>query len=178
VCVDPRTSYIRLGQDFTFEKAWRRGSVSPSLISTTGTRPPYGVISYYSAQMIRLLLCPPSSALVWAAGSLRMGMSSKVERDLAESWGTSCFRIRASMRSRASIHNANCGREGDLESLCSLTAIEKTLLPFFLKKNPDHTLNTLGACGRPRNSCGDWPKLGTHMQRYFPCAGPGSWSVF
>lgn len=34
----------------------------------------------------------------------------------------------------------NCGRIGDLESLCSLTAIEKTLLPFFLQKNPNHEL--------------------------------------
>jgi glucokinase len=34
----------------------------------------------------------------------------------------------------------NCGRLGDLESLCSLTAIEKTLLPYFLKLNPDHEL--------------------------------------
>jgi glucokinase len=34
----------------------------------------------------------------------------------------------------------NCGRTGDLESLCSLTAIINTLLPFFLKKHPDHEL--------------------------------------
>jgi glucokinase len=34
----------------------------------------------------------------------------------------------------------NCGRIGDLESLCSLTAIEKTLLPHFLKKYPGHEL--------------------------------------
>jgi len=32
----------------------------------------------------------------------------------------------------------NCGRTGDLESLCSLTAIGKTLLPYFLPKFPDH----------------------------------------
>jgi predicted NBD/HSP70 family sugar kinase len=37
----------------------------------------------------------------------------------------------------------NCGREGDLESLCSLTAIGKTLLPYFLAKNPDHELARL-----------------------------------
>lgn len=35
----------------------------------------------------------------------------------------------------------NCGRTGDLESLCSLTAIERTLLPYFLKKYPDHELS-------------------------------------
>src|SRR5579864_2390880 len=34
----------------------------------------------------------------------------------------------------------NCGRVGDLESLCSLTAIEKTLLPYFLKRSPVHPL--------------------------------------
>jgi glucokinase len=35
----------------------------------------------------------------------------------------------------------NCGRIGDLESLCSLTAIEQSLLPFFLARHPDHELH-------------------------------------
>ena len=34
----------------------------------------------------------------------------------------------------------NCGRTGDLESLCSLTAIEKCLLPYFLARYPGHPL--------------------------------------
>lgn len=34
----------------------------------------------------------------------------------------------------------NCGRTGDLESLCSLTAIGNTLLPGFLARHPDHEL--------------------------------------
>jgi glucokinase len=38
----------------------------------------------------------------------------------------------------------NCGRTGDLESLCSLTAIEKSLLPFFLARYPDHELGKAG----------------------------------
>jgi len=38
----------------------------------------------------------------------------------------------------------NCGRTGDLESLCSLTAIEKSLLPFFAPRNPDHQLARMG----------------------------------
>jgi glucokinase len=37
----------------------------------------------------------------------------------------------------------NCGRTGDLESLCSLTAITKTLLPYFLVRYPDHELARL-----------------------------------
>jgi glucokinase len=38
----------------------------------------------------------------------------------------------------------NCGRTGDVESVCSLTAIEKSLLPFFLPRYPGHELATLG----------------------------------
>jgi glucokinase len=38
----------------------------------------------------------------------------------------------------------NCGRTGDLESLCSLTAIEKSLLPSFLPQYPDHELGRTG----------------------------------
>jgi glucokinase len=38
----------------------------------------------------------------------------------------------------------NCGRTGDLESLCSLTAIERSLLPFFLSRYPGHELENLG----------------------------------
>ncbi len=34
----------------------------------------------------------------------------------------------------------NCGRVGDLESLCSLTAIRNSLLPHFLAKHPGHPL--------------------------------------
>ncbi len=34
----------------------------------------------------------------------------------------------------------NCGRTGDLESVCSLTAIEKSFLPYFLPRYPGHPL--------------------------------------
>jgi glucokinase len=40
--------------------------------------------------------------------------------------------------------HCNCGRIGDLESLCSLTAIEKSLLPFFLSRYPGHDLAKTG----------------------------------
>jgi predicted NBD/HSP70 family sugar kinase len=36
--------------------------------------------------------------------------------------------------------HCNCGRVGDLESLCSLTAIEKTMLPYFLQRHSGHDL--------------------------------------
>ncbi len=38
----------------------------------------------------------------------------------------------------------NCGRAGDLESVCSLTALEKCLLPFFLARYPGHELSRIG----------------------------------
>jgi glucokinase len=34
----------------------------------------------------------------------------------------------------------NCGRTGDLEALCSLTAIERNILPYFLPRYPGHEL--------------------------------------
>jgi predicted NBD/HSP70 family sugar kinase len=40
--------------------------------------------------------------------------------------------------------SCNCRRVGDLESLCSLTAIGRCLLPYFLKKYPDHDLGKTG----------------------------------
>lgn len=43
------------------------------------------------------------------------------------------------------IPECNCNRCGDLESLCSLTAIEKCLLPFFLPRYPGHALAAMEA---------------------------------
>lgn len=42
----------------------------------------------------------------------------------------------------------NCGRVGDVESFCSLTAIKQALLPYFLKRQPNHTLATIGDVGK------------------------------
>jgi len=39
--------------------------------------------------------------------------------------------------------DCNCGRVGDLEALCSLTAIRRTLLPYFLTRYPSHELAAL-----------------------------------
>jgi predicted NBD/HSP70 family sugar kinase len=38
----------------------------------------------------------------------------------------------------------NCGRTGCLESVCSLTAIERSFLPYFLARYPGHNLGKLG----------------------------------
>ena len=38
----------------------------------------------------------------------------------------------------------NCGRTGCLESVCSLTAIERSFLPFFLPRYPGHEFGKLG----------------------------------
>jgi predicted NBD/HSP70 family sugar kinase len=40
--------------------------------------------------------------------------------------------------------HCNCGRVGDLESLCSLTAIGKTILPYLLPRYPGHELGKSG----------------------------------
>lgn len=42
------------------------------------------------------------------------------------------------------VPQCNCGKVGDLESVCSLTAIGKTLLPYFLVRYPDHALAKTG----------------------------------
>ena len=41
------------------------------------------------------------------------------------------------------VPRCNCGRVGDLEALCSLTAITNTLLPYFLRQFPGHELAAL-----------------------------------
>ena len=38
----------------------------------------------------------------------------------------------------------NCGRVGCLESVCSLTAIERSFLPYFLSQYPEHELGKVG----------------------------------
>jgi predicted NBD/HSP70 family sugar kinase len=43
------------------------------------------------------------------------------------------------------VPNCNCGRTGDLESLCSLTAITQTLVPYFLPRYPGHEFEKLDA---------------------------------
>lgn len=42
------------------------------------------------------------------------------------------------------VPQCNCGRVGDLEALCSLTAIEVSFLPYFFQKYPGHELAKLG----------------------------------
>lgn len=44
--------------------------------------------------------------------------------------------------------HCNCGRTGDLEACCSLTAIGKNYLPYFLKKFPDHELGKQDDLGK------------------------------
>ena len=43
------------------------------------------------------------------------------------------------------VPRCNCGRTGDLESLCSLTAITNSLLPYFLRQYPGHELGRVDA---------------------------------
>ena len=83
---------------------------------------------------------------------------------LAGNSGTYSFPIKASPALKESIRGCNCGRTGDLESLCSLTAIAQTLLPYFLARYPGHDLARLEVRTR-RNSSVVWRK------RAIRCAG-------
>lgn len=62
-------------------------------------------------------------------------------------FGGECGHVLVPYQSIAGIQGlvpvCNCGRVGDLEALCSLTAIEQSLLPFFLGRNPGHPLAAL-----------------------------------
>jgi predicted NBD/HSP70 family sugar kinase len=46
------------------------------------------------------------------------------------------------------VPHCNCGFDGDLESVASLTAIEKNLLPYWLGQFPDHELARAGSMAR------------------------------
>ena len=43
------------------------------------------------------------------------------------------------------VPQCNCGRIGDLESLCSLTAIAQTLVPYFVRRFPGHAFEKMEA---------------------------------
>jgi predicted NBD/HSP70 family sugar kinase len=57
----------------------------------------------------------------------------------------------------------NCGRSGDLESLCSLTAIERCLLPYFLSLYPGHELNRTGDLRKAAKLVRGLAERGDHM---------------
>jgi glucokinase len=44
--------------------------------------------------------------------------------------------------------SCNCGSSGDVESVASLTAIEKNLLPYWLSRHPDHELARMESIGQ------------------------------
>ncbi len=67
----------------------------------------------------------------------------------------------------------NCGRLGDLESLCSLTAIERHLLPFFLARHPRHELGKVDLRQAAKLVRG-WRKAAIHVQGDLPRAGQRS----
>ena len=55
------------------------------------------------------------------------------------------------------VPECNCGRTGDLESLCSLTAIGRSLLPYFLARYPNHELAGLDLGVGARSASAGWP---------------------
>jgi len=63
------------------------------------------------------------------------------------------------------VPHCNCGRIGDLESLCSLTAIGRTLLPYFLTKYPDHELGQVGDMSKAAKRVRGLAERGDAMSR-------------
>jgi predicted NBD/HSP70 family sugar kinase len=63
------------------------------------------------------------------------------------------------------VPKCNCGRIGDLESLCSLTAIERTFLPFFLSRYSGHELGKSGELGRVAKQVRGFAERGDPMCR-------------
>ncbi|MBI5084520.1 MAG: ROK family protein [Acidobacteria bacterium] len=63
------------------------------------------------------------------------------------------------------VPRCNCGRTGDLESVCSLTAIEKSFLPYFLEKFPGHELGALGDLNKAAKAVRGMAERGDAMCR-------------
>lgn len=63
------------------------------------------------------------------------------------------------------VPHCNCGRTGDLESVCSLTAIEKNYLPYFFQKYPDHELARLGDIHKAAKLVRGYAEKGDEMCR-------------
>lgn len=63
------------------------------------------------------------------------------------------------------VPQCNCGRLGDLESLCSLTAIRQSLLPHFLARHPDHPLAPETDVGRAAKQVRGLAERGDEMCR-------------
>lgn len=63
------------------------------------------------------------------------------------------------------VPSCNCGRPGDLESLCSLTAISRCLLPYFLTKYPNHELAKLSDVPRAAKLVRGLAERGDPMSR-------------
>jgi predicted NBD/HSP70 family sugar kinase len=63
------------------------------------------------------------------------------------------------------VPHCNCGRVGDLESVCSLTAIANSLLPHFLKRYPDHELGRIGDLAQAAKKVRGMAERGDEMCR-------------
>lgn len=63
------------------------------------------------------------------------------------------------------VPRCNCGRTGDLESVCSLTSIEQTLLPYFLPKYPGHELGKLANMNKAAKLVRSMAEAGDAMSR-------------
>jgi len=66
------------------------------------------------------------------------------------------------------VPRCNCGFSGDAESVASLTAIEKNLLPYWLGRFPDHDLARAGSVKEAAKLVRDYGERGDALARH-PC---------
>jgi predicted NBD/HSP70 family sugar kinase len=59
----------------------------------------------------------------------------------------------------------NCGFKGDAESVASLTGIEKNLLPYWLRRFPDHELGRAGSIAKAAKLVRNYGEKGDPMSR-------------
>jgi len=69
----------------------------------------------------------------------------------------------------------NCGRTGCLESVCSLSAIERSFLPFFLPKYPGHQLGAMGNLHNAAKLVRGLAETATLCARRFSACRPTAW---
>ena len=136
----PLTSCIPRGQVSTYAKAWRISLGKPvCYLNDANAGALWGHYSIFGANSretsISIVIGTGNGGGVIVDGNMVKGRNG---------FGGELGHVLIPYHSIAGTEgikpHCNCGRVGDLESLCSLTAIERNILPYFLPRYADHEL--------------------------------------